>query len=77
MFAAGISTLILGIGLGGQSLIRRRAQALRGLAARSKPVLGLAFAGVGLMILFRVHHMLEFWALQILPAWLIDLSVSI
>ncbi|MEM6309568.1 MAG: cytochrome c biogenesis CcdA family protein [Pseudomonadota bacterium] len=75
-FAGGVSTLILGIGLGGQELIRSRAQKLRGLATRSKSILGVVFVGVGVMILFNVHHMLEYWALQILPTWLLDLSVS-
>jgi hypothetical protein len=27
------------------------------------------------MIYFKVHHIVEFWALQILPAWLLDFSV--
>lgn len=76
-FAAGVSTLILGIGIGGQELIRKRTNALRGVAARSKPILGAIFVAVGLMIYFRVHHMIEFWAIQNLPQWLTDLSVSI
>lgn len=75
-FAAGVSTLILGIGLGGQHLVHNRANALRGLAARSKPILGAVFLGVGLMLLFRWHHIAEGWALETLPSWLIDLSVK-
>ncbi|TNF58957.1 MAG: cytochrome c biogenesis protein CcdA [Rhodobacteraceae bacterium] len=75
-FAAGVSTLILGIGLGGQELIRSRAQALRGLAARSRTILGAVFVAVGLMILFRLHHAFDRWALQTLPTWLTDLSVT-
>ena len=75
-FAAGVSTLILGIGIGGQEVIRTRAQALRGLAMRSKSILGVVFVAVGLMILFRLHHMAEAWAIRALPVWLNDLSVS-
>jgi cytochrome c biogenesis protein CcdA len=74
-FAAGVSTLILGIGLGGQNLIRSRAQALRGLASRSKPILGGVFVLVGLMILFNVHKAIDQWALETLPYWLTDLSI--
>jgi cytochrome c biogenesis protein CcdA len=70
-FALGVSTLILAIGYG------LRATALRRMAGVARPVLGAAFILVGLAILFRLHHMAEAWAVQNLPAWLIDLSVSI
>jgi cytochrome c biogenesis protein CcdA len=76
-FAAGVSTLIIGLGLGARGAIGQRTRALRGLAARSKPILGVTFVAVGLMLLFRVHHMIEAWAVENLPAWLIDLSVSL
>ena len=33
--------------------------------------------GVGVGLLLRVHHMIEAWALQTLPPWLVDLSVSL
>ena len=69
--------LILGLGLGAREAIRARATALRGLATRSKPILGATFLAVGLMLLFRVHHVIEGWLLGVLPAWLIDLSVSV
>lgn len=74
-FSLGVSTLILGIGLGGQGLVRSRAQALRGLASRSKPILGAVFLGVGLMLFFRVHHAIDRWAIETLPYWFTDLSI--
>lgn len=74
-FAMGVSTLIIGLGLGAREAIRKRAQMLRSLAARSKPILGATFVIVGLMLFFKVHHMIEAMALQVLPVWLIDLSV--
>lgn len=76
-FALGVSTLILGLGFGAQNTIRGRAAALRGLAERSKPIMGALFLGVGLMILLGVHHILEAWAVELLPIWLQDLSVSL
>lgn len=75
-FAAGVSTLILGLGLGAQSLMRSRAQSLRKIAEKSKPVLGAVFVAVGLMLLFGVHHLIEAWAVDNLPYWLQDLSVQ-
>ena len=77
MFAAGVATLILGIGLGGQNLIRERAQSLRWLAEKSKPILGGVFLAVGLMILFKIHHFIEAVAIDVLPYWLQDLSVAL
>ncbi|MEM8578150.1 MAG: cytochrome c biogenesis CcdA family protein [Pseudomonadota bacterium] len=76
-FALGVSTLILALGLGARGALRARAQSLRGLAERSKPILGATFLTVGVLLLLGVHHMLEAWALEVLPAWLIDLSVAI
>ena len=74
-FALGVSTLIIGLGVGAHEAIRRRAQALRGLAERSKPIIGATFVAVGLMLFFQVHHVIEGWLLDIMPIWLQDLSV--
>lgn len=74
-FSLGVSTLILGLGLGGQNLMRKRANSLRRIAEKSKPIMGAIFVAVGLMILLKFHHVLERWALQVLPYWLQDLSV--
>ena len=76
-FALGVSTLIIGLGLGAREAIRSRAQALRGLAERSKPILGATFIAVGLMLYFQINHYIEAWALEVMPIWLQDLSVAL
>jgi len=76
-FALGVSTLILGLAYGAQSAIQRRQNLLRSLAARAKPVMGVTFVAVGLALWFGLHHVIEGWLVQTLPAWLIDFSVSI
>ena len=76
-FAAGVSTLILGLGLGAKSAIRTRANALRAIAEKSKPLMGIIFIAVGLMILLQIHHVIEAWAVQVLPFWFQDLSVAL
>lgn len=76
-FALGVSTLILALAYGAQSAIRRRQTLLRSLAAKAKPVMGVTFVAVGLSLWFGLHHVVEAWMLQTLPAWLIDFSVSI
>ena len=74
-FALGVSTLIIGLGLGAREAIRARATALRGISARSKPIIGATFIVVGLMLLFNIHHVIEGWLLDVMPYWLQDLSV--
>jgi cytochrome c biogenesis protein CcdA len=76
-FALGVSTLILVLAYGAQSAIRRRQTLLRSLAARAKPLMGVTFVAVGLSLWFGLHHVVEAWLVQTLPAWLIDFSVSI
>lgn len=76
-FALGVSTIILALGYGARSAILRRQAAMRVLAEKSRPLMGVVFLLVGAAILFNLHHMIEGWALDHMPAWLIDFSVSI
>ncbi|WFE90829.1 cytochrome c biogenesis CcdA family protein [Roseibium porphyridii] len=74
-FALGVSTLIVGLGLGAGETLRNRTNKLRGLAERSKPIMGLVFLTVGVLLIFNVHHMVDAWAMSVMPIWLQDLSV--
>ena len=47
------------------------------LLASAAISMGVVFVAVGTAIQFKVHHMIEIWAIQTLPPWLIDLSVSL
>lgn len=76
-FAAGVSTVMLALAYGARSTLMRRQQALRSLAGRAKPILGVTFLAVGLGLWFGVHHWLEGWALETLPDWFNDLSILI
>jgi cytochrome c-type biogenesis protein len=76
-FALGVSTVIVALGYGARSVIQKRQAWMRSVALRSRPILGGVFVAVGVGILLRVHHMIEYWAIQTLPPWLIDLSVSL
>jgi hypothetical protein len=40
-------------------------------------VLGATLVLVGLGLLLRLNHAVDTWLIQTLPAWLVDLSVSI
>ena len=76
-FAAGISTIILALGYGARAALARRKALLRRVAEVSKPVMGVVFILVGLMIFFQLHHVIEEWLLDVMPIWLQDLSVSV
>lgn len=76
-FALGVATLILLIAYGARNWLRRNMARMRAFAERSKPVLGGAFIVIGLGLLLRVNHAIDAWMIEHLPAWLVDLSVSI
>ena len=76
-FALGVSTIVVGLGYGAQSVIRKRQALMRRLAGSARPIMGVVFVAVGVAILLKFHHYLEFWALETLPAWFTELSVSI
>ncbi|MEO1198751.1 MAG: cytochrome c biogenesis CcdA family protein [Pseudomonadota bacterium] len=60
-FSLGVSTFIVGLGLGARETLRARAMAFGKLAERSKPIIGATFVAVGLMLLFRFHHPSRTW----------------
>lgn len=76
-FALGVSTIILALGYGARATILRRQALMRRIAQKSRPIMGAVFLLVGMAILFRLHHVAEAWAVQNLPAWLNDFSVSL
>jgi len=75
-FALGISTVIVALGFGTQEAIRHRQESMRGLAQRAKPIMGIIFLLVGLMIFFKIHHIIEGWLVSVLPNWFQDLSTN-
>lgn len=76
-FAAGVSTIILALGYGARSALQRNQPFMRKIATAARPLMGAVFLVVGLALLFRLHHIAEAWLLDIMPAWLIDFSVSV
>ncbi|MEM8630675.1 MAG: cytochrome c biogenesis CcdA family protein [Pseudomonadota bacterium] len=76
-FAAGVSTIILALGYGTRRALQNRKALMMKIATRARPILGVTFVAVGLAILLRLHHAIEFWALDNLPTWLTDLSVAL
>ncbi|MEY8098021.1 cytochrome c biogenesis CcdA family protein [Falsihalocynthiibacter sp. S25ZX9] len=76
-FALGVSTVILLLAYGARATLLKRQALMRRIAAKSRVIMGITFILVGTAIYFQLHIILERWALQNLPAWLVDFSVSI
>lgn len=76
-FAAGVSSVILALGYGARAALQRRRALMQRIATKAKPIMGVVFVAVGLMLLFRVHHVIQTWLINVLPYWLQDFSVSL
>lgn len=76
-FAAGVSSIILALAYGARNLLMRNRARAQALAMRARPVLGGVFIAMGIFMLSGGPHMAETWAVENLPAWLQDLSVSL
>ena len=74
-FALGISTIMLTLGYGAQSAIRARRDWLSAIAVKARPAMAIIFILNGLVLLFDLQRIAEFWLIENLPFWLQDLSV--
>lgn len=75
VFALGVSSMMLALAYGTRAALARRRARLASLSSWAKPVMGGILVAVGLAILFKLHHQIEAWALNVMPIWLQDLSV--
>ncbi len=76
-FAAGISTIIIGLAYGAREAILKRQAGMRRFAEKAKPIMGIIFIAVGVMIYTRYNQVIEGWLLDQMPIWLQDLSITI
>ena len=76
-FAFGVSSIILALGYGARAVILKRQAWMRMIAEKSRPIMGAVFVFVGVAILLHWPRYVEFWLIENLPPWLVDLSVSL
>lgn len=76
-FALGVSTVILALGYGARAALKKRQALMRRIAAQAKPVMGVVFLAVGLILFLNIHHIAEAWLVRVLPYWLQDLSIAL
>jgi len=74
-FAMGVSTIILALATVSREALMRRRDALQSLSVYARPIMGWLLVGLGLFILFGLHHVVEAWAVETLPYWFQDLSI--
>lgn len=77
VFSLGAGTVMLGLAYGARSLIASRRDWLRGISEHAKTILGIGLLVVGIGIVFHFDRIAEGWAVENLPYWLVDLSVSL
>jgi cytochrome c-type biogenesis protein len=76
-FALGTGTVMLLLAYGTRGILSSRRAFLSRIAPHAKTILGVGAVLVGLGIVFHVDRLFEQWAVDVLPSWLLDLSVSL
>ncbi|OUD10645.1 hypothetical protein BVC71_03920 [Marivivens niveibacter] len=76
-YGLGIGSVFLALSYGGQEVIRRRKTTLQRNATTALRVFGIISILVGLMILTQAHKYAEIWLIEIMPDWLLSLSVKL
>ena len=76
-FGAGISTVLAGLAYGSRELLVSRRRRIAAWMPWAKPIMGAALLLVGIAVFFHVERVVESWLLDLMPWWLLDLSVSI
>ncbi len=77
LFGIGASLPLLVLAYGSRQAILARRQRMAALASGAKPVMGGVLVGLAVMVLTGMDKLLETWATQAMPGWLIDLTTSL
>ena len=76
-FGIGVSTVLLALAYGSREILNARRERLMSWMPRAKPVMGATLLVVGVSVFFHLDRMIESRLLDLMPYWLIDLSVSV
>lgn len=74
VFGIGVSTVLMALAYGSREVIIARRAALATWMPWAKPLMGATLLVVGVGIWFHIDRLIETWALNRMPAWLLDLS---
>lgn len=76
-FGLGVASVLMALAYGSRELLQARRERMMALLPWAKPIMGGTLLVVGLAILFHIDRMIETLLLDLMPLWLIDLSVSV
>ena len=76
-FGIGVSTMLMGLAYGSRQVLDARRERLMAWMPWAKPVMGVALVLVGTAVFFHVDRMIESRLLDLMPEWLLALSVSV
>ena len=76
-YGIGVSTVLMGLAYGSREILNSRREKLAAWMPWAKPIMGIALLLVGAAIFFHIDRMIESRLLDLMPGWLIDLSVSV
>jgi cytochrome c biogenesis protein CcdA len=76
-FGIGVSSVLMALAYGSREALNARRERLATWMPWAKPILGVALLVVGVAVLLHLDRMLEGWILDLMPAWLQDLSISV
>ncbi len=75
-FALGVSTVILVLGALSRDALMRQRDRMQKLSQLARPIMGGLLVFIGLFLLLGFHYTIERWAIENLPYWFQDLSIT-
>lgn len=74
IFGLGVATSILAFAYGSRKAMGERSKTMQGLAKYAKPILGASVLVAGLLVVTGADKMIEIWALNAMPQWLVEFT---
>ena len=76
-FGIGVSTVLMALAYGSREILNARRERLMFWMPWAKPAMGAMLLVVGVSVFFHLDRVIESRLLDLMPYWLIDLSVSV